>query len=337
MNGSPTRAAFLTSSAAAFASIAVVRSPARAAAQWSYKAGTNQQPDHPLSIAMRDIWDAVRKETNGRLDVTVFPNNQLGGDSAMLTQLRSGALHFMTLDPGILSTVIPVAGIAAVGYSFNSPAEAHAAFDGRLGAYIRAEIATKELYAFEKIWENGMRNVTSTPKPIRSAADFTNFKIRTPNGKVYVDLFRELGAAPTPINFSELYTALQTHVVDGQENPLLNIEFARLFEVQKYLSLTNHMWAGYWLLANGDVWKGLPRDVQAVVSKHAAAYTLRQRKDVMALNDSLIGKLKSQGMEVNTADTAGMRAKLHGFYKTWKGEYGTTAWNLLESYSGKLG
>ncbi len=336
MNGNPTRGAFLTSSAAAFASIAIVRAPARAA-QWSYKAGTNQKPDHPLSVAMRDIWDAVRKDTNGRLDVAVFPNNQLGGDSAMLTQLRSGALQFMTLDPGILSTVIPVAGIGNVGYSFGSPAAAHAAFDGRLGAYIRAEIATKNLYAFEKIWENGMRNVTSTPKPIRNAADFANFKIRTPEGKIYVDLFRELGAAPTPINFSELYTALQTHVVDGQENPLLNIEFARLFEVQKYLSLTNHMWAGYWLLANGDVWKDLPPDVQAVVSKHAAAYTVRQRRDVMALNDSLVGKLKSQGMEVNTADTASMRAKLHNFYKTWQGEYGATAWNLLESYAGKLG
>src|ERR1700681_4848857 len=116
MNGT-TRGAFLTSSAAAFATVAIVRSPA-AAADFTGKAGTNQPVDHPLSIAMKDLWDAVRKDTNGRLDVAVFPNNQLGGDTAMLQQLRAGALQVMTLDGGIPGSVVPVAGLQRVGHAF---------------------------------------------------------------------------------------------------------------------------------------------------------------------------------------------------------------------------
>ncbi len=335
---STTRGAFVASSAAAFATIAIVRSPARAA-EFTGKAGTNQPVDHPLSVAMKDLWDAVRKETNGRLDVTVFPNNQLGGDTAMLQQLRAGALQVMTLDGGILESVVPVAAIQSVGFAFNDSAHAFRAFDGKLGAYVRNEIAGKGLHAFDKIWENGMRMITTSTKPVHNAGDIAGMKIRTPNSRMALDLFKSLGAAPTPLNFSELYTALQTKVVDGQENPLANIEFARFFEVQKNLSLSGHMWGGYWLLAESDWFNKLPSDIQGIVTRNASKYTDRQRSDVMKLNDTLIGKLKSQGMAVNTlsdADRASLKAKLPDYYKRWKAEFGSTAWDLLESYAGKL-
>ena len=334
-----TRGAFITTSAAAFASVAIVRAPARAA-DFTGKAGTNQPVDHPLSVAMKDLWDAVRKETNGRLDVQVFPNNQLGGDTAMLQQLRSGALQVMTLDGGILEGVVPVAGIQSVGYAFADSAAAFRAFDGKLGAYVRGEIAAKGLHAFDKIWENGMRQITTSTKPVRNGSDITGMKIRTPNSKIALDLFKSLGAAPTPMNFSELYTALQTHVVDGQENPLANIEFARFYEVQKNLSLSGHMWGGYWLLAESEWFTKLPADVQGVVVRNASKYTDRMRSDVMKMNDSLIGKLQSQGMRVNSlseADRASLKNKLGDYYHRWKGEFGSTAWDLLESYTGKLG
>jgi tripartite ATP-independent transporter DctP family solute receptor len=337
MTATTTRGAFI-SSAAAFASIAFVRSPA-AAADFTGKAGTNQPVDHPLSVAMKDLWDAVRKETNGRVDVTVFPNNQLGGDTAMLQQLRSGALQVMTLDGGILEGVVPVAAIQSVGYAFTDSAHAFRAFDGKLGAYVRGEIAGKGIHAFDKIWENGMRQITTSTKAIRKADDLAGFKIRTPNSRMALDVFKSLGAAPTPLNFSELYTALQTRVVDGQENPLANIEFARFFEVQKNLSLSSHMWGGYWLLAENEWWSKIPADAQAIVTRNASRITDRQRSDVMKLNDTLIAKLRSQGMAVNelsAADRATMRAKLPDYYKRWKAEFGPTAWDLLESYTGKL-
>jgi tripartite ATP-independent transporter DctP family solute receptor len=333
-----TRGSFLTSTAAAFATIGIVRGPVRAA-EFSYKAGTNQPVDHPLSVAMRDLWAAVKKETNGRLDVQTFPNNQLGGDTAMLTQLRAGALQVMTLDGGILESVVPVAAIQSVGFAFTDSAHAFRAFDGKLGAYVRGEINAKGLHAFDKIWENGMRQITTSTKPVHNATDIAGMKLRTPNSKMALDLFKSLGAAPTPLNFSELYTALQTKVVDGQENPLANIEFARFYEVQKNLSLSGHMWGGYWLLTENEWWNKIPGDLQAVVTRNASRITDRQRTDVMKLNDSLVGKLKSQGMSVNTltdADRATMRAKLPDYYKRWKGDFGATAWDLLEGYSGKL-
>ncbi len=333
-----TRGAFVASTAAVLASIAVVRGPAKAA-DFSGKAGTNQPVDHPLSIAMKDLWDAVRKDTGGRVDVTVFPNNQLGGDTAMLTQLRSGALQIMTLDGGILESVVPVAAIQSVGYAFTDSAHAHKAFDGKLGEYVRKEIGAKGIHAFDKIWENGMRQITTSSKPIHTASDLSGFKIRTPNSKMALDVFKSLGAAPTPLNFSELYTALQTRVVDGQENPLANIEFARFYEVQKNLSLSSHMWGGYWLLAENEWWNKIPADLQAIVTRNASTITDRQRKDVMKLNDNLVGKLRSQGMSVNelsAADRGTMKAKLPDYYKRWKAEFGTTAWDLLEQYTGKL-
>ncbi len=334
----PSRSAFLGSTAAMLASVAYVRSPARAA-EFAGKAGTNQPVDHPLSVAMKDLWDAVRKETNGRVDVAVFPNNQLGGDTAMLQQLRSGALQVMTLDGGILEGVVPIAGIQSVGFAFPDSQSAFRAFDGRLGAYVRQEIAAKGLHPFDKIWENGMREVTTSTRPVRAANDINGMKIRTPNSRIALDLFKALGAAPTPMNFSELYTALQTHVVDGQENPLANIEFSRFYEVQKNLSLTSHMWGGYWLLAAADWFNKMPSDVQAIITRNASRYTDRMRSDVMKMNDSLIGKLQSQGMAVNRvseAERTALKGRLGEYYKRWRGEFGTTAWELLESYSGKL-
>ena len=332
------RGRFVAAGSAALASIAVIKAPARAA-EWTYKYANNVSVDHPLNVRTKMCWNDVNRETKGRLDVQIFPNNQLGGDTQMLAQLRSGALQVMTLDGGILESVVPVAAIQSVGFAFNDSAQAFRAFDGKLGAYVRGEIATKGLHAFDKIWENGMREITTSTKPVHNAGDIAGMKIRTPNSRMALDLFKSLGAAPTPLNFSELYTALQTKVVDGQENPLANIEFARFYEVQKNLSLSSHMWGGYWLLAESDWFNKLPSDVQGIVTRNASRITDRQRADVMKLNDSLIGKLKSQGMTVNdlsAADRATMRAKLGDYYKHWKAEFGNAAWDLLESYSGKL-
>jgi len=331
----PSRRRFAAASAAAFASIAILRSPARAA-QFTYRYGSNLSLDHPLNVRMTEMWNAVRNETHGRLDVTVFPNSELGGDTAMLAQVRSGALQFLTIDGGILQAVVPVAAIQGVGFAFTDSAQAFRAMDGPLGAYVRSDIEAKDLVVFEKMWANGMRQITSSTKPIRSAADLAGFKIRTPPGRLWVDLFKSLGASPTPLNFSELYTALQAKIVDGEENPYAIIETSKLFEVQKYLSVTNHMWSAYWLLGNSDAWKALPADVQAVVVRNTASYALLQRRDVELRNATLADKLRREGMTLNVADTASFRAQLGDFYRSWRDQFGATAWSLLEQTSGKL-
>ncbi len=331
------RRRFAAGGAAALASIAVVRSRA-SAAQWTYKYASNVSLDHPLNVRMRECWNAVSKETAGRLDVQIFPNNQLGGDTQALQQLRSGAVQFFTLDGGILQSVVPVAAIQGVGFAFKDSNEAFRAMDGPLGDYVRNAIRTAGLYVHPKMWENGMRQITSSAKPIRTVADLSGFKIRTPAGELWVDLFRSLGAAPAPLNFSELYTALQTHVFDGQENPYAIIDVGRLYEVQKYISVTNHMWSAYHFLGNQDAWNALPRDVQGVVDRNLAKYALLQRRDTALLNTALAEKLARRGMTIGRAETGGFRAKLasSGFYTKWRDKFGAQAWSLLEKSSGKL-
>jgi tripartite ATP-independent transporter DctP family solute receptor len=330
------RRTFTAGSLAALASIAVVRGPARAA-QFSYRYGSNLSVDHPLNVRMTEMWARVKRETGGRLEVQVFPNSVLGGDTGMLAQLRSGALQFLTIDGGILQSVVPVAAIQGVGFAFKDSAEAFRAMDGPLGAYVRKDISATGIVPFEKMWANGMRQITSSTRPIRSASDLAGFKIRTPPGRLWVDLFKAFGASPTPLNFSELYTALQAKIVDGEENPYAIIELAKLFEVQKYLSVTNHMWSAYWLLGNGDAWNALPADVRAVVERATATYALLQRRDVEVRNMTLAEKLTREGMVLNVADTASFRAQLGDFYRSWRDQFGPTAWSLLEATSGRLG
>ncbi len=151
-------------------------------------------------------------------------------------------------------------------------------------------------------------------------------------------MFKAFEAAPTSINANEMYTALQTKVVDGQENPVSVVETFKLAEVQKYCSLTNHMWDGFWFLANRRAWERLPADVRTVVAKHLNTAAQKEREDIAALNTSLQPALAAKGLVFNQPDPAPFREKLRkaGFYAEWKGRYGDEAWATLEKSVGTL-
>jgi TRAP-type transport system periplasmic protein len=151
-------------------------------------------------------------------------------------------------------------------------------------------------------------------------------------------MFKALDASPASINFNEVYSALQTKIVDGQENPLAIISTAKLYEVQKYCSLTNHMWDGFWFLANARAWETLPADVRGIVAKNINIAGLNEREDVAELNATLQQSLAAKGLVFNRPDPAPFRDKLRsaGFYTEWKAKYGDEAWDLLEKSAGKL-
>ena len=151
-------------------------------------------------------------------------------------------------------------------------------------------------------------------------------------------MFKALEAAPTSINFNELYSALQTKIVEGQENPLVLIQISKLYEVQKYCSLTNHMWDGFWFLANRRAWERVPKDLQEIVSRNLNAAALKQRDDMAKLNSHVQQELTAKGMIFNQPDISAFRAKLRdaNFYSEWKGKYGNEAFGLLERAVGKL-
>jgi tripartite ATP-independent transporter DctP family solute receptor len=333
------RGRFIAASAAsaAFAGIGLLRFPADAA-EFTIKIGLDLPADHPTSVNLVNAANAINRESNGRLAVQVFPAGQLGSDEQMLSQVRSGAIQMMSIGDNILATLVPAAAVNNIGFAWKTPQAAHAALDAQLGGYVRGQIEKSNLFAFEKIWDQGFRQMTSATRAIRTPDDLKGFKMRVPPSPISTSLVKSLGASPTTINFNELYSALQTHLVDGQENPLSNIETQKFYEVQKYCSITNHMWVGYWLVANGDFWKRLPNDLKAIVDKNVNASALAQRKASIALNDSLAAKLKSQGMVFNTTSQDAFRTTLvkNGFFKQWRSMFGDQAWKLLEKYTGPL-
>jgi TRAP-type transport system periplasmic protein len=308
------------------------------AAEFTYKYGNQVQANHPVTVAMQKAADRIKAESGGRLEITMFPNSQLGGDTDMLSQIRTGALEFFTCSPLVLSSLVSVASINGLGFAFKDSDVAWAAMDGELGAFVRANIAKFNILAMEKIWDSGYRQVTSSTKPIVTAADLSGFKIRVPVSPLWTSMFKAFGASPTGINFGEVYSALQTKIVDGQETPLVSIDSAKLYEVQKYCSMTNHMWDGYWCLANARAWQKLPKDLQEIAARNFNMAALEQRKENLRLNQTLQGALEAKGLVFNVPDPASFRAALSkgGFYAEWRGKFGPEAWTLLEKYSGKL-
>ena len=332
------RRRFAASAAATFAGVALLRSRADAA-EFTLKYANNLALTHPMNVRAAEAAAAVKTETNGAVDIQIFPNNQLGNDTAMLTQLRSGAIDFYTNSGQNMSTVVPVTAINAVGFAFPSYDKVWAAMDGALGAHVRQAIAGVGLIAFEKMWDNGFREITNSVRAIATPADLSGLKMRVPPSPITTSLFKGLGASATPIDFGEVYTALQTHIVDGQENPLAIVETAKLYEVQKYVSMTNHMWDGYWFLANAQNFGKLPKNFQDIIQKSFNAAAEKDRVDVRALNDSLLEKLRGQGMLANSPKPAPFREALvkAGYYAQWKASFGPQVWSLLEQYSGALG
>ena len=309
--------------------------------RWQARQFHNQPAQSHQQQFLVDLWEQVKKETDGRLVVTVYPqnNNIPGSDPGALDMLQSGELEFFTLMGGILGRAVPVAEIQGLPFAFTSHAQVHQAFDGALGEYIGRECAAKGIYRFQHgLLENGFRHISTADRPVRNADDLRGLRIRVPDGNMFRDLFSSLEAQPVTVNIRDLYEALKTRRVDAQENPLVITEVNKLYEVTHYVSITKHMWSGFNLLANLRFWDQLPPDVQDVVQRNVKKYVDLQRAYTDRLNRELETTLAGRGMVFNTADVASFRKKLGGgFYQRWKNEFGTRAWSLLEDQVGRLG
>jgi tripartite ATP-independent transporter DctP family solute receptor len=333
----PTRRTLLAG-AAAVPLLTLLKRPANAA-EFELKYATGQDPSHPVNLRAQEALTRIREATSGRVDIKLFPANQLGSDTDLLTQVRNGSIDFFNLSSLILATLVPVSGITSVGFAFKNYDEVWKAMDGELGDHIRAEIAKTPIFTVSKIWDNGFRHVTSSTREIRGPADLKGFKLRVPPAPPLTSLFKALDAAPTPINFNEVYTSLQTKVVEGQENPLAIIATTRLYEVQKSCSLTAHVWDGYWVLGNKRAFAKLPADVQAIITRELDKSAIDQRADIAKLSETLKADLKAKGITFIDVQQDDFRKALAStnFYAEWKQKYGPTAWDLLEKVSGKLG
>ncbi|KAF7963732.1 ABC transporter substrate-binding protein [Cupriavidus sp. UYMU48A] len=325
--------------AASAASGLMIGSPARAAGQtYNYKLGIALDATHPTTANLTAAAAEIARVSNGRLNIRVFPNSQLGNDTDMISQVRSGAIDFVSTAGLIWGTLVPVASISGIGFAFPGYDQVWKAMDGELGAHIRGAFAKVNLMPLPKIWDHGFRQITSSSRQINAPQDLNGFKIRVPLSPALTSMFKAFGAAPAGINMAETYTALQTKIVDGQENPLTILQTQKLYEVQKYCSLTSHVWDGFWLVANLRTWNSLPEDLRQIAATTFDAYAVKQRQAVEALNSRLRDELKGRGMAFNQPDVKAFRDYLskEGFYKGWQQKFPAESWALLEKYAGKL-
>ena len=305
-------------------------------AQYKLKFANIMPLDHPLNTRMREAAETIKKQTNGQVEISVFPASQLGTDADMLSQLRSGGIDFFAQTGLILASLVPVASINGIGFAFSDYATVWKAMDGALGKHVIGAFEKANLIAFERMWDNGFRQTLSATKPIKTPDDLKGFKIRVPPSPLWTSLFKSLGAAPVSVPWGETYTALQTRVADGLENPLAGIYFAKMHEVAKYLSNTNHMWDGFWFVANKKSFEGMPAATRDIVRKVVNDAALQQRADVDKLNKELRASLEKhvQFVDVNPAAFR-ERLQASGFYSEWQQKMGD-AWALLEQATGKL-
>jgi tripartite ATP-independent transporter DctP family solute receptor len=332
-----TRRSVLAGAAAVGASIIV--KPARAA-EYKFSQYHNQADTGPLHRNLTAMWAAIAAETQGRVETTVYAeNNKLpGGDAEALKLLIAGEIPFFTLMGGIIGTVVPVAEAQQLPFAFKSAAEAHKTIDGELGKYIGEEMALKGMHLFPVAgFDNGMRQVASISRPVATPEDFAGMKIRVPPGQMMLDTFGAFGAEPVTTSANKIYDALKTGRVEAQENPLAILEGFKLYELVKYVSLTNHMWSGFNAMAHLGTWKALPDDIKGVIERNVTKYVRQQRQEQAAFNAALRDDFVKRGLIFNDIDQAAFRAKLPAVYASWKEKLGSKCWSLVEAEVGKLG
>jgi tripartite ATP-independent transporter DctP family solute receptor len=310
------------------------------AAQFRGRQFHNQPEGSVLHKSLVEMWAAVKTETQGRFEVETLADNGgvPGSDPEAVRMLVAGELEFFTVFGAPLALAVPIAEIQAVPFAFATREQAIAAADGRLGDYIRAEMTAKGIFGFPHgAFENGFRQITTRPRPIRTADDMAGLRIRTPQSQLFLDFFRTVGAEPRVVNFGQLYDALKRGEVDGQDNPVELTFTNRFYEVQKHVSPTNHMWSCFNLLANLKFWNRVPADVQAIIMRNVVSHVATQRQRQDELNHSLVPMLIERGMTFTEPDIASFRSRLGPLYARWKRHFGSRAWSLLEEHVGPIG
>ena len=267
--------------------------------EYVLKIGSITNETHPYYVTFQKVFVPYLEEAGeGRIKVEFYFNAQLGGDREMVEMCQFGALGMDCATPSTLSGFDKRFQVLGLPYLFPDKATAFRALDGELGQTLSSYLPAVNLYNLG-YFENGFRHVTNNKKPIYSPEDMDGLKIRTQENPMHINFFRAIGANPTPINWGELYTALQQKIVDAQENPLVLINEAKFYEVQKYVSLTGHVYEPTMLVTSKIWFDSLPEDLQEVVKEASRRFCEAERTLINEEEKSARGKLEENGMVVN--------------------------------------
>jgi tripartite ATP-independent transporter DctP family solute receptor len=278
--------------------------------------GHGAAPGNPRHEAAVKFAELVKAKTAGRIEIQVAPSAQLGDDAAMVSALRSGTLDLSANSQGAVSTVVPEYSALGLPFLFSDIQKAWGVLDGPIGEELAKRTAAKGMVVLG-YWDNGIRHVSNNKRPIKTPGDLKGLKIRTPPDAMTVDIMQALGADTQQIKFAELYVALQQGVVDGQENPLANVASAKLYEVQKYLSLSGHKYESNPFLMGKRSWERLSAADQKIFQEAAAEATRLQRKLSKEADDRLVGELKAKGVQIDTVDRKAFMAATRPVYDKW--------------------
>jgi TRAP-type transport system periplasmic protein len=278
----------------------------------------NLTPTSPKGFGAGKFAELVAAKSSGRIAVNVAHSEQLGPENTNMSALRTGTLDFGALGQGALLSVAPEVAALGLPFLYSSLPVAWKALDGPVGQDLAKRLEAKNL-VFLGWWCNGIRQTTNSKRPINRPEDLKGLRIRTPLDPTTVDTFAAMGATPQQINWGEVYLALQSGVVDGQENPLANIYAAKLYEVQKYLSFTNHKYEPTALLMSTATWGRLSEADRKVIREAAAEAQPQQRKYMADSEEKLAGEFrKMPSMQMNNVDTGPFRKATEVVWDEWE-------------------
>jgi len=272
--------------------------------------GLNEQSNQGRAAKM--LADEVEKLSGGKMKVRAIGASALGPDVQQQQALIGGAQEMAVVSTATLVGISKEMALWDTPFLFNSPEEADAVLDGPVGKKVMDKLPEKGLVGLV-YWENGFRNTTNNKRPIQTAEDFQGIKLRVMQNPVYLDAFKLLGANAVPMAFSELFSAMETKAVDGQENPYNTILSSKFYEVQKYVTATNHVYSPWIVLVSRKYWDALSKDEQQVLQKAALKSRDFERKDTREEASKALAELQAKGMQFNKlspAETAKLRGKL---------------------------
>src|SRR3954447_14369359 len=273
-----------------------------ASAQTELKLGHVGSPGSLFALSAEEFAKRVKEKTNGKVIVRVYGSSQLGDDTEMMQKVKLGTLDFSLPSTG-MSSIGPAFGLFESPYLVKDR-EHMKRIDKEIIWPTLVPIAEKAGYKVLATWENGFRQITNNLHPINKPEDLKGIKLRVPKGKWRLKMFQGYGASPSAMGLSEVFVALQTGVMDGEENPLTQIYTSKFQEVQKFLSMTDHVYTPAWIVTSPRKWASLPADLRKTVEDAAKETQPFVYENGAKMDEDLLGKIKEAGLKVNDADKA---------------------------------
>jgi tripartite ATP-independent transporter DctP family solute receptor len=285
------------------------------------KLGHAVAPEHPYHLGAVKFSELVAQRTNNKVKIDVYPSTQLGNERDMVEGLQLGTIDLVVTSTGPLGGFVPKMFVVDLPFLFRDREHAYKVLDGPNGRDLLDAFSAKGIKGLA-FWENGFRQITNNVRPIEKPEDLKGIKIRTMENKVHLASFKAFGASPTPMAWSEVYTALQQKTIDAQENPIAIIYHQKIFEVQKYLALTGHFYSPTPLLMSLKVFDSLPKDIQKIMLDTAIECATYERNLLRDSEAKQIAEVKAKGMQVTTPNKKPFQDAAAPVYKEFEAQFG---------------